>query len=64
MPRIRDAALAAGQAMGLEIYGVDVLRAPEGTDFWVVDVNAFPSYKGIEGATDRIVELLLRQARG
>ena len=63
-PAIRDAALAAGRAMGLEIYGVDVLRAPDGGDFWVVDVNAFPSYKGIDGATERIANLLLRRARG
>ncbi|HET7768094.1 MAG TPA: hypothetical protein VFN74_04910, partial [Chloroflexota bacterium] len=63
-PRIRDAALAAGRAMGLEIYGVDVLRAPEGDDFWVVDVNAFPSYKGIEGATERIAGLILKRAEG
>ena len=62
-PAIRDAALAAGRAMGLEIYGVDILRAPDTTDFWVVDVNAFPSYKGIEGAAERIAELLIRQAQ-
>lgn len=63
-PQIRDAALACGRAMGLEIYGVDVTRAPEGGDFWVVDVNAFPSYKGVEGATERIVSLLRERARG
>jgi ribosomal protein S6--L-glutamate ligase len=60
-PAIREAALVAGQALGVEIYGVDFMRSPDSDDFWVVDVNAFPSYKGIDGATERIVELLLRQ---
>jgi ribosomal protein S6--L-glutamate ligase len=60
--RMREAALAAGRAMGLEIYGVDFLRSPESADFWVVDVNAFPSYKGIGGATERIVQRLLERA--
>ncbi len=60
---IRAAALAAGRAMGLEIYGVDFLRSPDTDEFWVVDVNAFPSYKGIAGATERIADLLLTRAR-
>ena len=65
VPRaIREAALAAGKSMGLEIYGVDFLRAPKSDEFWVVDVNAFPSYKGIDGATERIAELLFKRARG
>jgi glutathione synthase/RimK-type ligase-like ATP-grasp enzyme len=62
-PAIRDAALAAGKALSLEIYGADFLRSPGSDDFWVVDVNAFPSYKGMDGATERIVELLLKRAR-
>jgi ribosomal protein S6--L-glutamate ligase len=61
--RIRDTALAAGKALGLEIYGVDFLRASDTDEFWAVDVNAFPSYKGIDGATERIAELLLSPAR-
>ena len=62
-PAIREEALACGRAMGLELYGVDVTRAPEGGAFWVVDVNAFPSFKGVAGATERIVALLRERAR-
>ena len=62
-PAIRSAALACGAALGLELFGVDVLRSPDGATFWVVDVNAFPSFRGLDGATERIVELLLTRAQ-
>jgi ribosomal protein S6--L-glutamate ligase len=55
---VSEAALACGRALGLELYGVDVLT--HGGCFWVVDVNAFPSYKGIEDAPRRVAEYLLR----
>ena len=57
-PEVREAALACGRALGLELYGVDVLT--HSGCFWVVDVNAFPSYKGIEDGPRRVVEYLLR----
>ena len=64
---VREAALACGRTLGLEVYGVDVMRAPQGAPergrFWVVDANAFPSYRGVEGAVGRIVELLLERAK-
>jgi ribosomal protein S6--L-glutamate ligase len=55
-PPIRDAALACGQALGLELYGVDFLVA--GDEFFVVDVNAFPGYKGIPEAPAAIADYL------
>lgn len=54
---IREAALACGRALGLELYGVDVLT--RGDRFWIVDVNAFPSYKGIEEGPRRVADYLL-----
>jgi ribosomal protein S6--L-glutamate ligase len=60
-PKIRDVALDCGRALGLELYGVDFLVA--GDDFWVVDVNGFPSYRGVAGAPERIAEYLLARAR-
>jgi ribosomal protein S6--L-glutamate ligase len=55
---IREAALACGRALGLELFGVDVLTHSGCS--WVVDVNAFPSYKGIEDGPRRVAEYLLR----
>lgn len=44
-PALRRLALAAGEALGLELFGVDVVLGPDGPA--VVDVNAFPGYKGV-----------------
>ncbi|HEV2121787.1 MAG TPA: hypothetical protein VGW38_03305 [Chloroflexota bacterium] len=60
-PEIRDGALACGRALGLEIYGVDFLTHED--RFWVVDVNAFPSYKGIPEAPSALAAYVLERAR-
>jgi ribosomal protein S6--L-glutamate ligase len=61
---VRDAALTCGRALGLELYGVDFLFDPDDrSHFWVVDVNAFPSYKGIDGAVEQVVDYLSRRAQ-
>lgn len=60
--RIRDAALACGRALGLELYGVDVLTS--GDDFSIVDVNAYPGYGGLAEAPARIAAHLHRRAGG
>lgn len=59
-PGMRDLALAAAAALGLEICGVDVVVGPAGAA--VVDVNAFPGFKGVEGAAQSLAEHLLRRA--
>jgi ribosomal protein S6--L-glutamate ligase len=58
---IRMTALACGRALGLELYGVDVLEA-DGR-FWVVDVNALPGYKGAVEAPRALAEHLYTRAR-
>jgi ribosomal protein S6--L-glutamate ligase len=55
-PAIRRAAVATGTALGLELYGVDFLV--DGDKFWVVDVNAFPGYKGVPEAPAALAEYL------
>jgi ribosomal protein S6--L-glutamate ligase len=60
-PEVRRAALACGRALGLELYGVDVLVA--GDRFVVVDVNAFPGYKGVEEAPQQLAAYLHARAR-
>ena len=60
-PEVRRAALACGRALGLELYGVDVLVA--GDRFFVVDVNAFPGYKGVEEAPRQLAAYLHARAQ-
>jgi ribosomal protein S6--L-glutamate ligase len=60
-PALRSLALAAGAALGLEVYGVDVVVGPAGPV--VVDVNAFPGFKGVPGAAPEIARHLLGRVR-
>lgn len=60
-PSEQAIARAAGDALGLEIYGVDLISSADGPV--VVDVNAFPGFKGVEGAAGWLVDHLLRVAR-
>lgn len=59
---VRDAALRCGRALGLELYGVDVVGTDD--DRAIVDVNAYPGYKGAGGAAAAIADHLLARARG
>jgi len=54
----RDAAVAAGRACGLRIYGVDLRRDADG--FRVIDVNAFPGFRGFVGAVPVLVAEIQR----
>ncbi len=57
---MRDAALVCGEALGLEIYGVDFLLSAN--QFYVIDVNAFPGFKGIAEAPAALAEYLYLKA--
>jgi ribosomal protein S6--L-glutamate ligase len=59
-PVVRDAALLAGRALGLELFGVDFLIA--GDEFFAVDVNALPGYKGVPEAPAAIADYLYERA--
>lgn len=59
-PALEALALAAGAALGLEIYGVDVVLGPDGP--CVVDVNPFPSFGGVEGSAEAVACHLARSA--
>jgi len=61
-PRLRELALACGEAFGLRLFGIDVLQTDDGPV--VVDVNDFPNYTGVEGAAGTIGSLLLTEAGG
>ena len=46
-----------GTRLGLHLYGCDLVAGPDG---WrLVDVNAFPGYKGVDEAADAIADLAL-----
>lgn len=60
-PVLRSIALRSARALDLEVCGVDVLVTPDGPV--VVDVNAFPGFKGVPGAAQRLSTHLLARVR-
>jgi ribosomal protein S6--L-glutamate ligase len=56
----RDIALRVGRAFGLELFGVDLL--PVGEAALVVDVNAFPGFRGVPGAPEALAAVVDRRA--
>jgi ribosomal protein S6--L-glutamate ligase len=63
-PDLEDIARRCAKAFGLELYGLDVAEAPDGTYVAVVDVNYFPGYRGVPDAPRRLAAYIARAARG
>jgi glutathione synthase/RimK-type ligase-like ATP-grasp enzyme len=61
-PEVRDAAVRTGAALGLGLYGLDVIESPDGPV--VVDVNYFPGYKGVPDAAAMIADHIDSYAQG
>jgi len=57
---VAEVAREAGRLLGLECFGCDFVKGPDG---WVlVDVNAFPGYKGAVGASEALAAEIPRLA--
>jgi ribosomal protein S6--L-glutamate ligase len=57
-PEWKRLALAIGHAFKMPLYGVDLLVTDKGPQ--IVDVNAFPGFRGVPGASEALVELVER----
>lgn len=57
---VRAIALRCGEVFGLELYGLDVIEGPQGPV--VIDVNYFPSYKGVPNAAALLAGHILASA--
>jgi len=55
-PKVRRIALRCGQVCGLGLYGLDIVQAPDGPV--VVDLNYFPSYRGVPEAAPLIADYI------
>lgn len=60
-PALRDMVLASGQALGLSLFGVDVVES--GGERYVVDLSAFPGFKGVPDAGLRLADHVYHRAR-
>jgi len=59
---IRAVALKCGRVFGVGLYGMDMLLSDQGPV--VIDLDYFPSYKGVPQAAPLIAEYILSYARG
>ncbi|MGH3087572.1 MAG: ATP-grasp domain-containing protein [Rubrobacteraceae bacterium] len=57
---LADLSRLVGEALGLEVYGVDFIEGPAGPS--IIDVNPFPGFKGVRDAADSIARHLLNVA--
>lgn len=58
---LRRTVMRCGEAFGIDLYGVDVIRSRGRS--WVVDMSSFPGFKGVPSAGNRIGRLLSRRLR-
>jgi ribosomal protein S6--L-glutamate ligase len=59
---IEAIAFRCGRALGLGVYGVDIILSANGAV--VVDVNYFPSFRGVPGASEILADYITHYARG
>jgi ribosomal protein S6--L-glutamate ligase len=57
----RDLALEIGHTFKMPLYGVDLLITEKGP--LIIDVNAFPGFRGVPGASEALVDLVERLLR-
>ena len=60
-PALRQLSLDVGRLFGLDIFGLDVVETPQGLA--LLDINDFPSFGMVPGATKRIAEYILHTAK-
>ena len=52
--------LAVGKKLGLRLFGFDLLVCSRTNKMYIVDVNYFPSYSGVEGF-NKMLSLFIRK---
>ena len=57
---VRAIAIRCGQVFGLKLYGLDVIEGPGGPV--VIDLNYFPSYKGVPHAAALLADYIIAYA--
>lgn len=57
---VREIALRCGRVFGLGMYGLDVILGQDGPV--VIDLNYFPSYKGVPNAAELLTSYILESA--
>jgi tetrahydromethanopterin:alpha-L-glutamate ligase len=53
-----DLALAAASALNMDYCGVDIMQA-QGGEYYVLEVNSMPAWKGLQSVTEQNIAQLL-----
>jgi len=59
-PELHDLIRRSGKLFDLDLYGVDLVKTPNG--FSVIEVNCFPGYKGVPEGGERIAKYVLEHS--
>ena len=62
-PPVEDIARRTGRAFGLELFGLDLAESPDGR-VDIVDVNAFPGYRGVPDGARHLADYIHARAAG
>jgi ribosomal protein S6--L-glutamate ligase len=60
-PALSGLGRAVGEAFSLNLYGVDVVMTSDGPR--IIDVNAFPGFRGVVGAPQLLADLIERSRK-
>ncbi len=60
-PELVELVRKCGKTFGLQLYGVDLVKTPNG--YSVIEVNCFPGYKGVPQGGERISNFILENAK-
>ncbi|MBD3194746.1 MAG: hypothetical protein GF317_06810 [Candidatus Lokiarchaeota archaeon] len=55
---IKTLAKLISKEFDLKIYGFDLVKIPKSDKYYIIDLNDFPGFKGIENAAELIVEYI------
>eukprot|EP00730_Choanoeca_flexa_P000113 TRINITY_DN10048_c0_g2_i1.p2 TRINITY_DN10048_c0_g2~~TRINITY_DN10048_c0_g2_i1.p2 ORF type:complete len:325 (+),score=82.89 TRINITY_DN10048_c0_g2_i1:253-1227(+) len=63
LAQLRPSVQRLRHKLGLDLFGIDVVVCCESNRHYIVDVNYFPGYNGVEGFHDSLIALLHSRAK-
>ncbi|KAF4657040.1 hypothetical protein FOL47_008627 [Perkinsus chesapeaki] len=61
MEKVKDIAGRVDKKLGLGLFGLDIIIGSNDRKYYVVDVNYYPTFKGVNGLSELMRDLLLKK---
>ena len=55
-PEIRELAMILSAELNLKIFGFDLIKKPDKDRYFLIDLNDFPGFRGINGIEDVFID--------